>query len=175
MLLSRAVRSRTCVCTCTHCPSQLLDDFHSQKINWFPRTLSALYSQNELWKTTFTEDFLSSVKKSLYRSIYVRVHVWKGLVLISDTWNHTLKKFINNLNHYLGNLRLPRENNVSLFLTSLCYHICSYSTHYFMTVNLRPSLLRVTCWCVFLMFTLYLNILWNHIKLLYLCSDVHQV
>lgn len=167
MLLSWAVRFGTCVCTCTHCTSLLLDDFHSRKINWFPRTLSALYSQNELWKTTE----LSSVKKSIYRSIYVRVHVWKGLVLISDTWNHTQKKFINNLNRYLGNLRLPQGNNLPLFLTSVCYHICSYSTHYFMTVNLRPSLLRVTHWCVFLMFTFYLNLLWNHVKLLYLCFD----
>lgn len=153
------------------CTSQLLDDFHSRKINWFPRTLSAVYAQNELWKPTE----LSSIKKSISKSMYVRVYIWKELVLISATKKtHTIKKFINNLNWYLGNLRLPQRNNLLLCLTSVCYHICSYSTHYFMIVNLRPSSLRVTHWCVFLMFTFYLNLLWNYIKLLHLFSDVSQ-
>lgn len=63
---------------------------------------------------------------------------------------NTIKKFINNLNWYLGNLRLPQMNNLLLCLTSVCYHICSYSTHYFMIVNLRPSSLRVnTLMCIF--------------------------
>lgn len=86
-----------------------------------------------------------------------------------STW---LKNWLINWIVISGNLGLTQRNYLPLILPVVCSHICSYSAHYFMTINLMTQFTQSnTLTCIFKVYYLPKHVMIYN-RLMYLFSDI---